>query len=335
MAEIGIRDVAARAGVSTTTVSNVLNRPELVSRSATARVEAAIAELGYVPNVAARQLRAGRSSVIGMAVINITNPFFSEVVLGAEEVAETSGYSVLVGNSYDSRSRESRYLDLFDRQRLDGVLFAPMSDDLGALERFAKRKVPVVLVDRVDPSRHHASVSVDDVLGGRLATSHLIEGGARRLMYVGGPSGMAQMRERLEGCRIEADRAGLELTVVDDGALSIRLGREIGHRLVAMPRDERPDGIFGANDEVALGIMHSLIEAGIDVPGEVSIVGYDDIEFASASAVALTSVRQPSREIGRRAAELMLDGLGGEDLTGRSTRFDPELIVRRSSRPAA
>lgn len=335
MAEIGIRDVAARAGVSTTTVSNVLNRPEVVSHAATARVEAAIAELGYVPNVAARQLRAGRSSVIGMAVINITNPFFSEVVLGAEDVAEASGYSVFVGNTADSSIRESRYLDLFDRQRLDGVLFAPMSDDLDALERFANRKVPVVLVDRVDPTGRYPSISVDDVLGGRLAATHLIEGGARRLMYVGGPSTMAQMRERLEGCRQEVDRAGLALTVIDDGALSVRLGREIGRRLAAMPPDERPDGIFGGNDEVALGIMHSLLEAGIDIPGEVSIVGYDDIEFASASAVALTSVRQPSREIGRRAAELMLDALAGEDVQHRSTRFEPELVVRRSSRPVA
>ncbi|MGM7679443.1 LacI family DNA-binding transcriptional regulator [Microbacterium sp. A94] len=333
MAEIGIRDVAARAGVSTTTVSNVLNRPETVSRAATAKVEAAIIELGYVPNVAARQLRAGRSSVIGMAVVNITNPFFSEVVLGAEETAETSGYSVFVGNSYDSRAREIRYLDLFERQRLDGVLLAPLSGQLDALERFVKRNVPVVLVDRVDPTGRLASVSVDDVLGGRLATAHLIAGGARRLMYVGGPSEMDQMRERLEGCQIEAERAGLGLTVVDDGRLSIRLGREIGRRLAAMPRSERPDGIFGGNDEVALGIMHSLLEAGIDVPGEVSIVGYDDIEFASASAVALTSIRQPSREIGQQAAELMLAGLGGEDLSARSIRFKPELIIRKSSRP--
>src|SRR5690606_19551131 len=117
------------------------------------------------------------------------------------------------------------------------------------------------------------------------------------------------------------------------GALSVRLGREIGRRLAAMAPEQRPDGIFGANDEVALGIMHSLLEAGIPVPDEVSIVGYDDIEFASASAVALTSVRQPSREIGRRAAELMLDGLGGEELSGRSVRFDPELVIRKSSRP--
>lgn len=333
MSEISIRDVAALAGVSITTVSNVLNRPEVVSRKAAQRVESAIESLGYVPNVAARQLRAGRSSVIGLAVINITNPFFAEVALGAEEAAETSGYSVFVGNSYDSLDRETRYLDRFDRQRLDGVLLAPVSDELGALERFAKRRVPVVLVDRVDPSGRHASVSVDDVLGGQLAAAHLLEGGARRLMFVGGPTHMAQMRERLEGCRIEAERAGVELSVIDDGALSVRLGLEIGRRIAAMPRGTRPDGIVGGNDEVALGIMHSLIDAGIEVPSEVSIVGYDDIDFAAASTVSLTSIRQPSREIGRQAAELMLAALGGEDLSDRSVRFDPELVARKSSRP--
>lgn len=333
MSEISIRDVAALAGVSITTVSNVLNRPEVVSRKAAQRVESAIESLGYVPNVAARQLRAGRSSVIGLAVINITNPFFAEVALGAEEAAETSGYSVFVGNSYDSLDRETRYLDRFDRQRLDGVLLAPVSDELGALERFAKRRVPVVLVDRVDPSGRHASVSVDDVLGGRLAAAHLLGGGARRLMFVGGPTHMAQMRERLEGCRIEAERAGVELSIIDDGALSVRLGLEIGRRIAAMPRGTRPDGIVGGNDEVALGIMHSLIDAGIEVPSEVSIVGYDDIDFAAASTVSLTSIRQPSREIGRRAAQLMLAALGGEDLSDRSVRFDPELVARKSSRP--
>ncbi|MRG61182.1 substrate-binding domain-containing protein [Agromyces sp. CFH 90414] len=333
MGAVSIREVAALAGVSITTVSNVLNRPEIVSRKAVERVEAAIESLGYVPNIAARQLRAGRSSVIGMAVINITNPFFAEMALGAERAAEASGYAVFVGNSYDSAARESHYLDLFDRQRLDGVLLAPIGDDLSALERFAKRSVPVVLVDRVDPSGRHASVSVDDVLGGRLAASHLIEGGARRLMFVGGPTRIAQMRERLEGTRIEAERARLDLAVVDEGALSVRLGLKIGRDLAAMPRASRPDGIVGGNDEVALGIMHSLIQAGVDVPGEVSIVGYDDIDFASASTVALTSIRQPSHEIGLRAAQLLLAALAGEDLRDRSVRFDPELVVRQSSRP--
>ncbi|WP_394550785.1 LacI family DNA-binding transcriptional regulator [Agromyces sp. MMS24-JH15] len=333
MAEVGIRDVAALAGVSITTVSNALNRPELVSRAAAQRVEEAARTLGYVPNVAARQLRAGRSSVIGMAVINITNPFFSQVVLGAEESAEAAGYSVFVGNSYDSRDRETRYLDLFDRQRLDGVLLAPLSDDLGALDRFAKRDVPVVLVDRVDPTGRHPSVSLDDVHGGRLATDHVLAGGARRIAFVGGPSGVAQMRDRLAGCRAAVEASGASLQVIETSTLSVRLGREIGMRIAAMAPHERPDGVVGGNDEVALGILHSLIREGVDVPGEVAIIGYDDIDFAAASIVPLTSIRQPSHEMGRRAAQLLLDTMStGEP--SPSVRFEPTLMPRQSTRSA-
>ena len=333
MAEIGIRDVAALAGVSITTVSNALNRPELVSRGAAERVESAIRTLGYVPNVAARQLRAGRSTVIGMAVINITNPFFSEVVLGAEEAAESAGYSVFVGNSYDSPTRETRYLDLFDRQRLDGVLLAPVGDDLAALDRFAKRDVPVVLVDRVDPTGARPSVSLDDVVGGRLAAEHLLQGGCRRITFVGGPFRVAQMRDRLEGCRLAVEASGAVMSVTETSTLSVRLGRELGTRIADLPPAERPDGIVAGNDEVALGILHSLIRRGIDVPGEIAIVGYDDIDFAAASIVPLTSVRQPSHEIGRRAAELLLSALAGDDERVRSVRFEPTLMPRQSTRP--
>ncbi|WP_395243953.1 LacI family DNA-binding transcriptional regulator [Agromyces sp. MMS24-K17] len=333
MAEVGIRDVAALAGVSITTVSNALNRPELVSRAAAQRVEEAARTLGYVPNIAARQLRAGRSTVIGMAVINITNPFFSEVVLGAEESAEAAGYSVFVGNSYDSQDRETRYLDLFDRQRLDGVLLAPLSDDLSALDRFAKRDVPVVLVDRVDPTGRHPSVSLDDVHGGRLATEHVLAGGARRVAFVGGPTGVAQMRDRLAGCRAAVEASDASLQVIETSTLSVRLGREIGMRIAAMPPGERPDAVVGGNDEVALGILHSLVSEGIDVPGEVAIIGYDDIDFAAASIVPLTSIRQPSHEMGRRAAQLLLDAMASGE-PASSVRFEPALMPRQSTRPA-
>ena len=330
MAEISIRDVAALAEVSVATVSNALNRPELVSIRAAARVQQAIEQLGYVPNIAARQLRAGRSDAIGMAVINITNPFFSDAVLGAEDAVEQAGYSLIVGNSYDSFDREKRYLDLFDRQRMDGILLAPVGDDLTALERFEKRKVPIVLVDRSDPEGRHLSVSLDDVLGGSLAAAHLLAGGARRIMFVGGPSRVAQMRERRDGCRRTVEAAGARFSIIETQTLSVRLGREIGDRIAALPAEERPDGIFGANDEVALGILQSLIQRGVSVPDEIAIIGYDDIDFAAAAIVPLTSVSQPSSEMGRSAAELLLASLAGaEDL--ESVRYEPVLVQRQST----
>lgn len=335
MADVGIRDVAARAGVSISTVSNALNRPELVSRSAEARVADAVAALGYRPNAAARQLRGGRSSVIGLAVINITNPFFADVVLGAEEAAERAGYSVLVGNSRDSPQRQARYLELFDRQRVDGVLLAPVGGAIAGLERFRGRQVPVVLVDRVDEDGSTPSISLDDVLGGRTAAQHLLDGGCRHLAFVGGPMRVPQMRERLEGCREAVAGSGARLTVLDTETLDPQIGRELGDRLAALPPEERPDGVFAANDHVALGILQSLVGHGIDVPGEISIIGYDDIDFAAAAVVPLSSVRQPSREMGANAAHLLLASLTGQARPDLRTRFEPVLIARRSSRTTA
>ncbi|WP_309103826.1 LacI family DNA-binding transcriptional regulator [Microbacterium sp.] len=332
MGDVGIRDVARRAGLSVATVSNVLNRPELVSASAARRVHQAIEDLGYVPNVAARQLRAGRSDAIGMAVINITNPFFSGAVLGAEEVAEQSGFAVIVGNSYDSHERESRYLDLFDRQRLDGILLAPVSDDLSGLDRFDKRGVPIVLVDRADPSGVHLSVSLDDVRGGAMAADHLLAGGARHVAFVGGPFRVAQMRERFEGAERAVKRAGARFSLIETTTLSVRLGREIGDRIAAMDAADRPDGIFGGNDEVALGIMQSLIHHGVSVPDDIAIVGYDDIDFAGSAIVPLTSVSQPSVEMGRRAAGLLLSALSSPADELESVRFQPALVHRQSTR---
>ncbi len=332
VADVSIREVAAHAGVSVATVSNALNRPELVSQKSAARVQRAIAELGYVPNVAARQLRAGRSDAIGMAVINITNPFFSGAVIGAEDVAERAGYAVIVGNSYDLLTREQRYLDLFDRQRLDGVLLAPVSDDLSGLERFDKRGVPIVLVDRIDPTGARLSVSFDDVRGGILAAEHLLAGGARHVVFVGGPFRVAQMRDRHAGAQSAVARAGARFSLIETETLSVRLGREIGDRIAGLDPLDRPDAVFGANDEVALGILQSLIHHGISVPEDIAIVGYDDIDFAAAAIVPLTSVSQPSFEMGQRAGELLLAALAEPDGAHSSVRFQPELVQRQSTR---
>lgn len=334
MDDIGIREVAALAKVSISTVSNALNRPELVSRAAAARVADAVADLGYVPNVAARQLRAGRSNAIGMAVMNITNPFFSDVVLGAEEVAERAGYSIIVGNSYDSVDREERYLELFEKQRVDGVLIAPVGGPLVMLDRFRRRKIPVVLIDRADESGQLPSVSLDDLLGGRLAAAHLLDGGCRHIAFIGGPMRVPQMRQRYEGCRDVVAEAHARFTFLETETLNPQLGREIGDRIAALPSEDRPDGIFAANDHVALGVLQSLISHGIPVPADISIIGYDDIDFAAAAIVPLTSIQQPSQEMGRNAARLLLQTLTDVEEQPFRTRFEPVLVARQSTRPA-
>jgi LacI family transcriptional regulator len=337
MTDVGLRDVAALAGVSVSTVSNALNRPELVSRKAAVRVQDAIERLGYVPNQAARQLKAGRSKTLGLAVMNITNPFFSDIVIGAEEEATAAGYSVILGNSYDSADRELNYLRLFEAQRCDGILLAPVGGDLVRLSGIRRRRMPVVLIDREDEIGSFPSVSLDDVYGGQLAGRHLVEIGCRRIAFVGGPFDVPQMRNRRDGCHAAVSESGTAtMSVIPTETLNADLGREIGERIGRMPADERPDGIFAANDVLALGIMQSLLRQGIDVPHEVAIVGYDDIDFAAGAIVPLTSITQPARMMGKRAAQLLIAELEGTapDAVER-LRYEPSLVARESSRRSA
>jgi LacI family transcriptional regulator len=338
MAAIGIREVALRAGVSVGTVSNVLNRPEAVAATTRERVLDAISALGYVRNDAARQLRAGRSRMIAMVVLDIANPFFTDVIRGAEEVAdgaETSTSLMLLDSAGDA-ARERRQLAQIEEQRVLGVLITPVDDgrDSG-LEQIARRGMPVVLVDRRSDRPDRCSVSVDDVLGGRLAGAHLLERGHRRLAFVGGPPGLRQVADRRAGfaaALAAAGGGGVELRIVETATRTVGAGREAAGLLAGLPVRARPTGVFCANDLVALGVLQELTSRGVGVPGEVAIVGYDDIYFAAAAAIPLSSVRQPRERLGRAAAELLLEEVnqpGSHE--HRQVLFQPALVVRASS----
>lgn len=331
---VSVRDVAAAASVSVGTVSNVLNRPEKVSPATVERVTQAIEELGFVRNDAARQLRAGRSRSIALIVLDAGNPFFAEVARGAEDRAAESGMSVLLGNSDERPDREDAYLELFREQRVNGVLVTPVDRDLGRLERLRSGGVPVVLVDHEDAAHDFASVAVDDVQGGYLAVSHLLATGRRHIAYLSGPRTIRQVADRLEGARrAVAEAEGATLEVVEMAALSVLQGREAGERLRARPAGERPDALFAANDLLAVGALQAFtLTADVQVPRDIAIVGYDDIEFASATVVPLSSVRQPAHLIGYTAVDLLLKELDDPDGEHeRTVRFQPELVVREST----
>ncbi|MGW9114981.1 LacI family DNA-binding transcriptional regulator [Microbacterium sp. NPDC055683] len=332
MKRAGIRDVADLAGVSISSVSNALNKPDGVSDRVRTRVLAAVDQLGYVPLRAAQQLRAGRSGLIGMTVISIGNPFFAEMLEGAEEATSAAGYQVMLGNSDDSALRENSYLELFEHAHVEGVLISPFGDVGPALERLRVQQIPAALVDGVDEKGLTPSVSLDNVEGGRMAVRHLVELGRRRIAFVGAREEVRQTRDRLRGAAAFAQESGLSLDVTLTGRTTPRLGAEIGARIAAMASSERPDAVFAANDQLACGIVHGLVTAGVSVPGEVAIVGYDDIPFASIAAVPITSVRQPARAMGRRAAELLVGRLRGDSGPPRAEVFSPELVVRASTR---
>jgi len=337
-AAVSVKDVAARAGVSLGTVSNVLNRPERVSATTRERVEAAIRELGFVRNESARQLRAGRSRTVAYLVLDASNPFFTDVARGVEEVARDERWAVFLCNSDDDPGRETDYVDLLLEQRVRGVLVTPVDGADRGFPLLRSRGIPVVLVDR-SAGPGWCSVSVDDVEGGYLAVTHLVESGHRRIGYVGGPPGVQQVQDRLAGARKALDEAGLgsaggdALVLLQTAALNIAEGRRAGERLAGLPAARRPTAAFCANDLLALGLLQELTRQGLNIPGDVAIVGYDDIEFAAAATVPLTSVRQPRHQLGRTAAELLRAEAEEppEEHAHRQVEFAPELVVRQST----
>jgi LacI family transcriptional regulator len=333
MASASVKDVAALAQVSIGTVSNVLNRPEIVSPETVERVTLAMEKLSYVRNEAARQLRAGRSNALGLITLSGSNPFFSELTTAAEDGAALAGYSVIAGNSEDKTEREAGYLNLFEELRVRGILITPVGNVIPRLRRMRDRGIPSVLVDRVSEDLSFSSVSVDDVAGGSLAVSHLIESGRKRIAYIGGPPQIQQVADRLLGAQLAAaGNLEVSLDVISMAALSVQEGKRAGQAIVEMAPSARPDAIFAANDLLAIGLLQALFMQGnISIPEEIALVGYDDIQFASASAVPLTSIRQPSALIGETAVQILLDEADNGDLAPRQILYQPELIVRASS----
>jgi LacI family transcriptional regulator len=336
-APVSIRDVAAHAGVSVGTVSNVLNRPEIVARATRDRVQAAIKALGFVRNESARQLRAGRSRTIGLVVLDVANPFFTDVARGVEDEASTSGLAVILCNTDEQLEKEERYLELLEEHRVQGILITPVADAERRLVPLQQRGTPVILVDSRSPAGSQCSVAVDDVLGGEAAMAHLIETGHERIAYVGGPPSLRQVTDRLDGARRALDRAGgavSDLRVIETGALNVAAGQRAGAEIAGLDPRDRPTAAFCANDLVALGLLQEMTRRRIRVPDDLAIVGYDDIEFAAAAAVPLSSVRQPRQELGRMAAQLLLEeALSADGHQHRQVTFKPELEIRQSSLP--
>ncbi|MCU1511086.1 MAG: LacI family transcriptional regulator [Arthrobacter sp.] len=334
MVSASVKDVAALAGVSVGTVSNVLNRPEKVSADVTSRVQAAIDQLGFVRNDAARQLRAGLSHSIGLVVLDAANPFFTELARGAEDKATAAHFTVLVGNSNEDAAREAAYLDLFEQQRVRGVLLSPVGNVIPRLEQLRGRGIPTVLVDRQTDNLSFSSVAVDDLTGGEMAASHLLSLGRRRIAFVGGPSSIRQVADRLAGARKAVQEVpGATVEVVGTDSLTVLSGRAAGEAIRLRPAAMRPDAIFAANDLLAMGVLQGLMLMGdVKVPEEIALIGYDDIEFAAAAVVPLSSIRQPSALIGATALELLLREADAEaGFMPTQIVFPPELVVRAST----
>lgn len=332
MAIAQVRDVAKRAGVSPATVSNALNHPEKVSPLTRERVRAAIEELGYVRNDAARQLRQRGNRAVGMILLDVGNPFFAGVARGAELDLAENNRPLLLGNSAQQGPQELKYLSLFEEQRVAGILVTPVGNILSRLRRIKQRGTAVVIVDRKAGAKEFSSVSADDRHGGRAAAEHLVSLGRSHIAVVGGPPSIRQVADRLAGAEsVAQEYDGVSVEYVNTGGMDTESGRVAAREFLARPAGERPDAVFAANDLVALGALQELARAGVAVPEDMALIGYDDIEFAGSATVPISSVRQPAEEMGRSAAQLLMSTLEHPDAAVQHPVFTPELVARQST----
>jgi LacI family transcriptional regulator len=325
-----IHDVARRAGVSAGTVSNVLNRPSYVNPETRARVDSAIKELGYTPRSASRRYRPGRMRTFGMVVVDLGIPFFVDVALGADAEARALGASLVICTSDDDTRIEEHNLDVLVQQRVQGVLIAPVDENNPRLEAMLERGIPVVFLDRTPALNKCCSVATSDLGGGRLAGRHLIERGHQRLAFVGDPAARLQMGARYAGF-VEAARSA-EVELLRTASWAMEAGHEVGREIASREESRRPTGIFCANDQLALGVLHELLAASIRVPEDIALVGYDDIPWVASAAVPLTTVRQERAELGRTAVRLLMaEADEGSRHRHQHVLLEAHLVVRASS----
>lgn len=328
---VSIREVARRANVAQGTVSHVLNHPERVSQAKREAVERAIAELGFVRHEAARHLRSGYSTTLGLLLLDAWNPSFQDVARGVEQ-STGQDWNLLLANSGRDIERERTYLRLFAEARVAGLIVIPHDEYAEGLHRIRGDGVPVVVIDRAETDEDALSVAVDDVHGGWLIARHLLDLGHRKLVFIGDESAATPVHDRLTGVRRAVAEAGVELQVIACD-LTVPAGRLVGERLAALPANERPSAIVTAIDLLAFGVMQAMLQRGIRVPEEVSLTGYDDVDFTRQLSVPLTTVHRPHVAMGETAARLLIATISGEDPPERHAVFKPELVVRDSTAP--
>lgn len=329
-----VRDVARQAGVSVGTVSHVLNHPDRVAPATRERVERVIAELGFVRSTAARQLRDGASSTVGLVLHDIANPFYTEAARAVEDHLVERGYALLLCSTDGEEQREARALRMLLEQDVAGVIVTPSASTDANLADLRRRRTPVVLLDSPGDVPDLPSVGVDDLAGGQIAVSHLLALGHRSIVVLTGPMTVRQARQRWAGACAAARQAGFDvdavLRPVECDAFSADAAAGAMRLVLTEPR--RPTAVFAANDVMAIGAMRVLRKAGLRIPDDVAVVGYDDVFVAAELVTPLTSVRQPLRDLGRTAAELVLSAIAARgEPDPQHVVFRPELVVRSST----
>lgn len=328
-----IKDVAALAGISYTTVSHVLNKTRPVSEQVRLKVEAAISELDYVPSAVARSLKARSTATIGLLVPSSVNPYFAELARGIEDACERNGYCVILCNSDDNPQKQRNYLRVLLEKRIDGLVVASVGEDADLLQSLAGVRTPMVIVDRELEGVDADMVRIDHELGAYLATFHLLELGHRDIAYIGGPAQTGVTQLRLSGFRRAMAQA--QAPVEAGRVLHCDFTSPGGHAAATQLLDgERPTAIFAGNDMIGVGVLRAAAERNINVPGELSVIGFDDIELSRYVYPPLTTVGQSIRELGESAAALLLSRIITQGRDAPCQRIvAPRIVLRESTGP--
>lgn len=326
-----IYDIATLAKVSPATVSRALSQPGLVSDTTRLRVEAAVAKLGYVANAAAKSLRTRRTGKLLVTVPDVSNPFFAEIVKGVEEAAQAEGYAVLLGDTQNLAEREESYAQILRRHEADGLIVLghrlpptarELVDELGDA-------APVVNGCEFSPDLGVPSVHIDNAAAATVAMNHLYALGHARIGVIGGPEFNPLHHQRLEGARDAArSHRALKHLLVETGDFSVESGYDAGLRL--LKRATPPTAVFCFSDQMAMGLLAACREQGVDVPAELSVIGFDDLRTTRFLSPALTTVSQPMRLIGRETVRVLLEILAGKPRS-ESIELPFELVVRAST----
>lgn len=322
-------DVAKLAGVSHQTVSRVLNNPEAVRPETRERVQAAMLELGYSRNLAARALVTRHTMMLGVVWTGVGFLGPSSTVGGIEVAARAAGYSTLVGalDKFDEDEVAALFQTYRDRG-VEGIVVVAPTLGMAEIARTHSRGIPTLLIADAGPEVGFPTAAVDQEVGGRLATSHLIERGCKRILHISGPLDWFDAAARARGWRLALEDAGLEVPDIIQGDWSPSDGYDLGKQIIES--GNLPDGIFVGNDAMAVGLLAVLREAGIDVPGEISVVGFDDLAGSGYFHPPLTTIAQPFVELGRRAVDVLVQVIQGD--APQTDRIMPELVLRQSVR---
>ncbi|GAB4546732.1 MAG: substrate-binding domain-containing protein [Anaerolineae bacterium] len=329
-----IRDVAKRAGVAPTTVSRVINNSGYVSQPTRERVEAAVAELGYVPNTLARSLRFKKTNTLALVLPDITNPFWTTVARGVEDAASDRGFNVILCNTDESEAEQEKYLTILLQKQIDGIVLAPARSSAGPVELVQRQGVPVVVLDRQVPSSQVDVVRSDSEKGAYRLVCHLLALGHRRIAMLSGPQGVSTAEDRVAGYQRALVASGLEIDteLILYGEFTQASGYEMTRRVLGVR--VRPTALFAANNFIAIGALRALREAGLRVPEDMTLVSFDDLPQPFVIDPFLTVAAQPAYQMGHQATELLLARLSGSAPSEYQHILLPtETIVRRSSGP--